>query len=394
MIPIDPPCDPFIQRFATPLAGGDGPLSGLTGGIKDNFDIAGHVTGNGNPEWAADRPAASVDAPLVARLRALGLSILGKTQMDELAYSLMGVNARHGTPPNPAAPERVPGGSSSGSAAAVAAGLCDVGVGSDTGGSVRLPASFCGVFGWRPTHGALPDAGLAPLAPSFDVPGIFARDVGTLARVATALLPQAARATPAGLMAPADLWAVAEPETAAALAPALARLEACFGPADRSPLAEADLTDWLTAFRLHQAHEVWRTLGGWIERVQPAFGPGIRERFAWAATVDAAAFASVAAARIKIAARLADRLAGGAVFVWPTGPGPAPLRRTPATALEDYRNAALTLLCPAGLGGLAQVSLPVARVEGAPVGLSLIGAPGTDVTLIAAAEASLLAPEG
>lgn len=389
----DLPCDPFIRRFAVPLPAGEGPLAGLTCGAKDNYDIAGEVTGNGSPEWAAAHPQAAADAPLVTRLRALGVAILGKTQMDELAYSLMGVNARHGTPPNPAAPDRVPGGSSSGSAAATAAGLCALGLGSDTGGSVRLPASFCGLVGWRATHGSLPSGGLVPLAPSFDVPGFFTRDLATMARVAEALMPEAAvPGTPPRLAAPADLWAVAEPDTAAALAPALAALEAAFGSADRGVLADGPLEAWLDAFRHHQAHEIWRVHGAWVTEHRPAFGPGIRERFAWAAGISDATFEAAAAARVGIRKRLAERLAGGTVLVFPTAPAPAPLRSTPGAALETYRNAALTLLCPAGLAGLPQISLPVARVAGAPVGLSLVGAPGSDRALLEHARALAALP--
>lgn len=383
-------CDPFIRRFDAPLPAGEGPLSGLTGAVKDNYDIAGEVTGNGNPEWAATHAPATADAGLVTVLRGLGLSILGKTHMDELAYSLMGANARYGTPPNPAAPERVPGGSSSGSAAATAAGMCDVGLGSDTGGSVRLPASFCGLVGWRATHGSLPADGLVPMAPSFDVPGVFTRDLAVMERVAAALLPDDSTPGAPRLAAPADLWAACDADTAAALAGALSRLEAAHGPADRRPIADGPLERWLQAFRVCQAHEIWRTHGDWITARAPEFGPGIRERFAWAATVGAELLADATAERARARSLLDERLGGGTILVCPTGPGPAPLRSTPGAALEAYRNAALTLLCPAGLAGLPQISLPVAQVAGAPVGLSLIGARGSDRALLRLARA--LAP--
>ena len=160
---------PFVARFQPPITLSEpafSKLDGLTVAVKDNFDVAGSVTGAGNPEWADDQAPAQKHASVVETLLDHGAALSGKAHMDELAYSLMGINARYGTPENPAAPSRVPGGSSSGSAAAVAAKLADIGLGSDTGGSVRLPSSFCGLFGWRPTHGLISADGLLPLAKS------------------------------------------------------------------------------------------------------------------------------------------------------------------------------------------------------------------------------------
>jgi len=160
-----------------------GPLAGLTFGLKDLFDVAGHRTGFGSPDWLATQPPAHAHAAVLTALLTAGASLSGRTHTEEMAFSLTGENAHYGTPVNPAAPGRVPGGSSSGSASAVAAGLVDVAIGSDTGGSVRAPASYCGVYGIRPTHGAVSLAGACPLAPSFDTAGWFARDAARLARV-------------------------------------------------------------------------------------------------------------------------------------------------------------------------------------------------------------------
>lgn len=384
---MTPTCDPFVTRFDPPLPAGEGPLAGLTVAVKDSFDIAGVVSGNGNPEWAASHPAPTADAPLVARLRALGLAVVGKTQMDELAFSLMGANARYGAPPNPAAPDRVPGGSSSGSASATAAGLCDIGLGSDTGGSVRMPASFCGLVGWRATHGALPVAGLAPLAPSFDAPGFFSRDLATMERLAAALFPQLDDAGPEpDMRAPAEFWAAAEPETAEALAPACTALTGDAGAVARAPLSDRPLQDWLQCFRTHQAFEVWRALGPWVSAHAPAFGPGVRERFAWAGTVSQEAFAAAAATRAELVAVVEAALGragdGAGVLVLPTAPGPAPLLTADGAALEAFRNAALAILSVAGLAGLPQITLPVATASGAPVGISLVGPRGADRRLM------------
>jgi amidase len=202
-------CDAFIQWFDHPLqaspAINDQPLSGLSVAAKDNFDIRGLITGAGNPEFAEDQKPAAVNAGVVDTLLKNGASIIGKTHMDELAYSLMGLNARYGVPLNTAAPSRVPGGSSSGSASAVAADLADIGLGTDTGGSVRLPASFCGLYGWRSTHGLISSEGMVPLAASYDVSGFFTRDRNLMERIISVFCGTSPDATDIRYWAPEDL---------------------------------------------------------------------------------------------------------------------------------------------------------------------------------------------
>src|SRR5579871_2679140 len=160
-----------------------GELSGLTFAIKDNIDVANEVTGYGSPSWAETHPKPVVHAICVDQLLSAGATALGKTHTDELAFSLIGVNHFYGTPLNPKAPDRVPGGSSSGSASAVAGGACEVALGTDSGGSVRVPASFCGLFGLRPTLGRIDTRGMMVQSPTFDTAGYFARDVETFAKV-------------------------------------------------------------------------------------------------------------------------------------------------------------------------------------------------------------------
>src|SRR5712691_5033109 len=168
-----------------------GPLAGLTFAAKDLFDVAGHPTGGGNPDWPRDRPVPDKHAWAVATLLDAGADLIGKTITDEISLGILGENPFEGTPQNPRAPGRVPGGSSAGSAAAVAAGLSDTALGTDTGGSVRVPASFCGIYGIRPTHGRLDLAGMMSQAPSSDTTGWFARDAETFARVSAVMLGEA-----------------------------------------------------------------------------------------------------------------------------------------------------------------------------------------------------------
>ncbi|MEM9783160.1 MAG: amidase [Pseudomonadota bacterium] len=374
----------FVSQFEIEGAAA-GPLAGLTFGAKDIFDVAGHLTGCGSPDWARTHGPAEAHAPPVATLLGAGARLVGKTHTDEIAYSLMGANAHYGTPVNTAAPDRVPGGSSSGSVAAVAAGLVDIGLGSDTGGSVRMPASFCGVYGLRTTHGAIPIDRTMPLAPSFDTVGWFARDLALMDRVAEVFALPPADSRPHRLLLPVDVWAEAEADTVAAVAPALATLQAAHGPATPLRLAPDGLDIWFETFRVAQAAEVWQAHGPWVEATAPSFGPGVADRFRMAAGITATQWATARTTRETVRARLEAVLDGGAVLVLPTSPGPAPLRTASEGDLDTFRRRALRMLCAAGLAGLPQLSIPAGLAGGAPVGLSLLGGRGSERTLIAMA---------
>src|SRR5216117_2166173 len=210
---------PFVPGPPVRVPGApNGPLAGLTFAAKDLFDVAGHPTGGGNPDWARQNPVPTRHAWAVQRLLDAGATLIGKTITDEVSLGILGENPFDGTPLNPTAPDRVPGGSSSGSASAVAAGLCDTALGTDTGGSVRVPASFCGLYGIRPTHGRLSLDGMLPLAPSSDTTGWFARDAETFARVSRVMLGEAiSAARPQRLIVAVDAFGFADAETAAAL---------------------------------------------------------------------------------------------------------------------------------------------------------------------------------
>ncbi|TCT29251.1 amidase [Martelella mediterranea] len=376
---------PFVARFQPPITLSEpafSKLDGLTVAVKDNFDVAGSVTGAGNPEWADDQAPAQKHASVVETLLDHGAALSGKAHMDELAYSLMGINARYGTPENPAAPSRVPGGSSSGSAAAVAAKLADIGLGSDTGGSVRLPSSFCGLFGWRPTHGLISADGLLPLAKSYDVPGFMTRDLATLDVLGSIFAADQSAESDIKLVYPSDIWRLCEEETAAALKAALPK-----GDRNDSPLLPGDdIRTLLPVFRIHQGYEIWQQFGNWVEKREPAFGPGIRDRFAMASKIAPDDFAAAQEKRKAFRAHLGKVLRPGTIMVYPTTPGPAPLLTADNAEVEDFRNRALSMLAVAGHGGLPQISIPLAAVKGSPVGLSLVAAPGSDRLLIETAK--------
>jgi len=377
----------FVPGPRASVAGAaSGPLAGLTCAIKDLYDIAGWPTTYGNPDWARTHPVPDSTATVVTMLVEAGALVVGKTKTVELAYGLTGENIWHGTPTNPAAPDRFPGGSSCGSAAAVAAGLADFAMGSDTAGSVRIPASYCGLFGIRPSWGAISLAGACALSPPYDTPGWFARDAATLRRVGEVLLPAQADAAPTLLLKPVEAWANADPAVAASLAPSLARLEALLGPALSVSLVPEGLGALYETFRCGSAPEVWAALGPWISSTSPEFGPGVKERFAAAAAMDPALAAQARAFRRRFQARMLALLAGGAVLAYPTSPCPAPLLSATQAEQNAVRERTISVTSIAGLPGLPEVTLPLGTADGAPVGLSLVAAPGRDLALLALAE--------
>jgi amidase len=370
---------PRLERPAL----GSGRLSGLTFAVKDLFDVAGAITTFGNPDWASTHAPAVATAPVVNALLQAGARLVGKTKTQELAYGLTGENIWQGTPLNPRAPDRFPGGSSCGSAAAVAAGLADLALGSDTGGSVRIPASYCGVFGIRPTYGAISLAGACPLAPSFDTAGWFARSASLLAGVGEVLLPGGAQGVEGPLLRVEEAWINAQPGVAEALRPALDKLEQLRGRPVGIRLAPEGIDSFFDHFRTVQAEEAWTALGGWIEATSPRLGPGVKERFAAAKLTDPAIAGPGRAFRRLVQGRIRPLLAGGAILVYPTSPCPAPLLTATLPEQDAVRQATVGVTAIAGFCGLPEVTLPAAMVDGAPVGLSLVAGPGLDRGLLA-----------
>ncbi|MEJ8473817.1 amidase [Roseibium algae] len=376
----------FSDILDKPLVTGSGVLDGLTFAAKENYELAERVAGNGNPTWKATHGPSAVTASVLAKVLDAGGRLAGFTHMDELAYSIIGANAHTGTPVNSASPDRVPGGSSSGSAAAVAAGLVDFSLGSDTGGSVRAPAAFCGLFGLRPTHGRIDATGLLPLAPSFDVPGWFTRDLPTMLRISAIFgIKAGAGRTPTRLWCPSTIWDRTSPEVKASLAPALIKLQGILGPSDISPLPDPAPEEWFRVFRIHQAYEAWEALGTWVDEASPAFGPGVAERFAAAKTVTTEDFEQVVKERKAIRAAMDKLMSPETVLVMPTTPGPAPLLNASQADLDDYRGKIMCMTCLSGLNGYPELTIPGAKLKHAPQGLSLIGARQRDQDLLALA---------
>ena len=368
---------------------GSGPLHGLTFATKDIFDIAGRVTGCGNLDWLASHAPAAENAAAVQKLLDAGAHMIGKTITDELAFSLNGQNFHYGTPRNAVTPDRVPGGSSCGSASAVGHGIVDLALGSDTGGSVRIPACLNGIFGIRPTHDAVDSSGVMPLAASFDTVGWFARDARTLRRAGDVLLPSDRSGVALGRCYIArDAFAIADQSVANVVREAIAKAGAALPVvAELDVAAElGDLPEWLKRFRRLQPREIWAEHGAWIESRKPRFGPEIAERFALAKSVSATPEGDDRDFRARVSAHL-DRLLGlDGVLLIPTAGTIAPRLDMSKDELLQFRDRTLTLTSIAGLCRLPQVQLPAGKVDGAAVGLSLIGPRGSDRALLRLAE--------
>lgn len=365
-----------------------GPLSGLTFAVKDLFDIAGVPTGGGNHDWAKANPVPERHAWAVQVLLDAGAELVGKTITDEVSLGILGESAFDGTPLNSAAPDRVPGGSSSGSAAAVAAGQCDTALGTDTGGSMRVPGSFCGLYSIRPTHGRLDLTGLMPQAPSSDTAGWFARDARTFARIGTVILGEAPGPLPTKLLVAVDAFGFADPEVADALRPMVERLARVLGTTPREEImAPQGLSVWARAQRSLQPVEAWQTFKPWIEQHNPRMAFSVAAGLIAGSQVSANERNWAALMREEARARLRYLLPPGTILCLPTTPFPAPLRGLPMPTLQPMRDRITCLCAQGGLAGHPQVNLPGATVGDAPVGLSIIGARGSDASLIAVAQA-------
>jgi amidase len=362
----------------------DGPLSGLTFAAKDLFDVAGYPTGGGNPDWARSNTVPTRHAWAVQRLLDAGATLIGKTITDEVSLGIVGENAFYGTPVNIRAPGRVPGGSSSGSAAAVAAGLCDTALGTDTGGSVRVPASFCGLFGIRPTHGRLDLSGMMAQAPSSDTTGWFARDSETFTRVSSVMLGETISTTlPHRLVIAVDAFGFADPEVAAALQPSVDRLAGLIGQAREEVMAPAGITQWARAQRTLQPSEAWLTFKDWIDRDNPRFAFSVARNIILGSMIPDSERDWARLVRHEARGRMRHLLPPGTILCLPTTPFPAPRRGEPLSVAGPQRDRILCLCCHGGLTGVPQVSIPGASVGGLPIGLSVLGGHGSDAALVA-----------
>jgi amidase len=360
----------------------DGPLADLSFAAKDLMDVSGFKSGWGNPDRLRDADPAVATAPAVLAPLMAGARLVGKTHTDEVACGMFGMNPHFGTPINPNAPTRVPGGSSSGSASAVAAGLCDFALGTDTGGSVRVPASFCGLYGLRTTFGRLSVAGIMAMAPSFDTVGWLARDAKTLKRVGEIYFGPIGEFGPTRLMLARDAFEIPVKSVGEALLLAARSL----GPMSEVPLFAGGVEHWLETFRPLQLYDLWSTLGAWGKTPGRRLSQAVAERIEMSSHVDPAKFAAAVVKREALTHRLDTLLGHDGVLILPTAHDLPPLRDAPVSAQVEFRERTLALTCVASLCRLPQINIPAATVDGCPVGLSLIAGPRGDQRLLDLAE--------
>ena len=363
-----------------------GPLAGLSFGAKDIFDITGYPTGFGSPDWLNSHPSATQTAPAIEMLIQSGASLVGKTHTDELTYSLLGMNARYGTPINSAAPLRIPGGSSSGSAAAVAANLVDFAIGSDTGGSVRAPASFCGIYGLRPTHGRISSKNTRPLAKSFDTVGWFAREPKILLQVGEVLLREKAVSqmhsrAPFEPFFLEEAWDLIDPLLARRVKAQLLKISFLSSSQSLS-IHPYDLADWASTFRIIQGAEIWVEHGAWATKHIEQMGPGVKERFNAASNISLSELNTALQQQLAIKQCLETIFSHKRVLIVPTAANLPPLLNSTSAEFDRFRGDSFRLLCIAGLAGLPQINLPLIKIDDVPFGVSIIGAAHTDIELL------------
>jgi amidase len=382
--PPDDPLDAFCKDTEAYLSGRiGGRLSRLTFAAKDIFDVAGHVTGGGNPDWKATHPPAERNAWVIQTLVNAGADMVGKTHTDELTRGILGENAHYGTPINSKALERVPGGSSSGSAAAVAGGLVNFALGSDTGGSVRIPASFCGLYGLRPTHGRIPLDGILMQAPSYDTIGWFARDAETYARVSEVLFQnQIPDVSPSRLVIAQDAFEEADESVSGVLLPLAEKIAALADSSSTQRLSPNGLAEWASQQNVLQSKEAWDSVKNWVDQVNPRFSFWVSERYTLAINLTQDQLDEAVVLRDQVRNKMDEVFAGGGFVCLPTSPCPAPLRGLPASAKKELQSRLSRLTCIAGTTGRPQLSIPMAEVNGLPVGISIMGDHGSDEELI------------
>ena len=370
--------------LAAPLKGAaSGPLAGLSAVVKDMYDIAGERTGCGSPEWLATHPPAARNCPPVQKILDAGATIIGKTVCDEYFYSVSGANAHYGTPVNMRAPGRLPGGSSAGSAAACGAGLCDFALGSDTGGSVRVPASFNGIYGLRPTHERIEHSGVADMAPSFDVPGWFAATPGVFRKVGAVLLDNRRVAAQIDrVVVLEDAFAQAEEPVADLLRTLLEFMSDDLPGMAHGRIAPDGFDPWREAFRIVQAYETWQTFGAFVTKHRPNIGPGVKERMQFASTVTSAQADASREVVNKARDHIRQIVVPGTVLALPTAPSIAPKIEISGAELEEFRTRVMRLTCTSGISGLPQMNIPGGTINGCPIGLSFIGWAGGDEALL------------
>jgi len=382
-----PRTDAFIPDGCLRINSTDsGILDGLHFAAKDLIDITGLSTGCGNPDWLKHAPTANHSAPCVESLLKAGATFTGKTVTDELAFSLEGTNAHYGTPLNPRCPERLPGGSSSGSASAVAQDLVDFALGTDTGGSVRVPAAFCGIYGMRPSHGLISMQGVMPFAPSYDCIGWFSRELSTMKKVSKVMLSDSKihvkNTKELDLYILSDAFELAQND----LKDVLLRHCTHFADFPTLELFSNDQNDWLSTYQILQGREIWENLGNTICKFNIQFAHDIEQRFNHASSIKDDDVIHYQTLRNQFRKRLYDLIPENSAIIIPSTPCLPLLKGSSEDKINTFYQSALTLNSIAGHAGLPQLSIPIGTLDNCPISLSIVGHHGDDLRLLQTAK--------
>lgn len=376
--PIDPPI----------CAQTCGSLGGLTFVVKDLFDVRGLPTYAGNPEYAVYRGIPGRNAAAVDVLLESGASLIAKTHLHELAYGITGINPHFGTPVNPVDPDRIPGGSSSGSAVAVAAGIAPFALGSDTAGSIRVPAGFCGICSLRPTFDRISLDGCVPLSPSMDTVGVFACHLDMLRKVATVMLKEdsvdCGRLKFKRALIPDEIsgW---DERLIRIFEDVLGATEAL--GARQEKFDHGLLYQSLEAQRVVQFAEILGVHEHWLKSASPKLGEDVKLHIDTAANLSVPEVGRAVSRKAQFAARFIRLLGHDGIFILPVAAGPAPLL-SELSDLESsikFRMQTLALNTVASVAGLPAVTIPVRTPDGLSVGIQIVGKPYSDIGLISLA---------
>jgi len=379
-----------------------GPIDGTIVSIKDLFDVAGEVTRVGSKVFAEEGKPAAADASVVRRLRAGGAVIVAKTNMSEFAYTGIGANPHFGTPGNPADRKRVPGGSSSGAAVAAADGMCEIAIGTDTGGSCRIPGALCGIVGYKPSRQRIPTSGAFPLSYSIDSIGSIARSVEACARADAVMANETyASLEPvplAGLrIGVAEGYPLENLDETVDLkfSDAVAKLNKAGAHISEEKLSLLDKMAQVNSKGGVQPAEAFAIHRDLLSRRADAIDPNVRVRLERARNISAADYIDMVRERARLVRMMAIRIADVDVLAWPTTPMVAPTMQEVEAPDEFARKNAMLLrnTVIVNFFDLCAISVPIPRGSGLPAGFMLVARNGQDQRLfrIAAAVERLFA---
>ena len=359
----------------------EGILNNLNFVLKDMCQIKGFKTSCGNPDFYKKCEPALEYAIFLKKLLNEGAILSGITICDEFFYSVIGENSHYGTPKNLNAPNCVPGGSSSGSAAALTTKKYNFSIGSDTGGSVRIPASFCGLLGIRPTHGRIVSDGVYPMAPSFDTVGWFANDMEIFRKVSSVLLnnKHASNIPFNKYVIAEDLLELAENDIQHQFNTYLKKI---FPNLKKIKLSKFEKVDIANNFRILQGGEINQYVIPWIKDNKPQISPEINNRIEMASKISINEINAAKAFRKTLIKEVNNSLPEGDIALFPTAPFSAPICGQTDEALGSDRKKIMEMTSIAGMTSRPQISIPKFKGKTGPVGISILGWINSDEILL------------